>query len=54
MNADNDKNREQAYRSREGRASPKRPWTTPTLHQLNASDAEVGTRAAADGAFTTS
>ena len=54
MHVDNDKNRDEPRPTGKAQASLKRPWTSPTLHQLNASDAEVGTRAAADGAFTTS
>lgn len=33
---------------------PRKPWVKPTVQKIRAGDAEVGTRAAGDGAFTTS
>lgn len=35
-------------------ATPKQPWTAPSLHRLKTADAEVGTRFTSDGTFTTS
>ena len=34
--------------------SAKRPWHKPVLKRMKAGSAEVGTRAANDGSFTTS
>jgi hypothetical protein len=37
-------------------AMPKKrqPWVKPVIQKIKAGEAEVGTRSAADGAFTTS
>ena len=32
----------------------RKPWTAPRVDRIDAGQAEVGTRAAADGAFSTS
>ena len=33
---------------------PRKAWIKPVVQKIKAGDAEVGTRAAGDGAFTTS
>ena len=34
--------------------APRKAWTPPRVDRIDAGQAEVGTRAAADGAFSTS
>jgi hypothetical protein len=34
--------------------APRKAWTPPRIDRIDAGQAEVGTRAAADGAFSTS
>ena len=34
--------------------APRKVWTAPRVDRIDAGQAEVGTRAAADGAFSTS
>ena len=35
-------------------ADQRKPWITPIVRKIRAGEAEVGTRSAADGPFTTS